>query len=110
MTHRAVELARSYSPEALDDAHRACRSGAHGRVAAQAAEPVATAHARFFGLSVEARLPGRPVRRVVAATRFGRAWPAVLNAFTASQPGELADELRRRYRIAAKGNRELAHP
>ncbi|MGH9034204.1 MAG: hypothetical protein ACRD0O_00440 [Acidimicrobiia bacterium] len=48
-THRAVELARSYTPEVLDGAHRACRSGGHGRVAAQLVEPVMSAHARFFG-------------------------------------------------------------
>jgi hypothetical protein len=106
--NRAVELARSYTPLALDDAHRACRSGRHGRVAEHAVEPVVSAHARFFGLEVRSQLSGRPVRRAVAATMFGRAWPVVLDSFTTSRPEKVADELRRRYRTEAKGSREMA--
>lgn len=108
VTHRAVELGRSYSPEALDAAHRACRSGGHWRVPEQVAEPVGTAHARFFALDAPAQLAGRPVRRVVAAAVFGAAWPAVLAEFTTSGHGELGEQLRRRYRTEAQGNRELA--
>lgn len=108
VTHRAVELGRSYSPEALDAAHRACRSGGHWRVPEQVAEPVGTAHARFFALDAPAQLAGRPVRRVVAAAVFGAAWPAVLAEFTTSGHGELGEQLRRRYRTEGQGNRELA--
>jgi hypothetical protein len=62
----------------------------------------------FFGVATLSELPGRPVRRIVAATRFGPAWPAVLAAFTTKGRDYLVAELSRRYKIEAKGNGALA--
>lgn len=108
VTHRAVELARSYTPDVLDGAHRACRSGEHGRMSKQAVEPVGTGHARFFALNAPVELPGRPVRRVVAATTFGRAWTKVLDEFTTEGHAQVGEHLRRCYSTGSPANRELA--
>jgi hypothetical protein len=108
VTHRAVALGRSYTPEALGAAHRACWSGVHGRVSDHEVESVWTDHARFFGFEAPDQLVGRPVRRVVAAATFGAAWDGVLTQFRTKGHAEVGEQLRRRYRTEAPANRELA--
>lgn len=49
------------------------------------------------------RVLGLPVRRVVAATRFGDAWPGVRDAFVAGPRGSVVEVLSRYSRRGGAG-------
>lgn len=105
VTHRSHHLARSYSPPMLASARTACLSGVHGRVEAVGSiKPLVVSHMEFFQLEAPTELPGVPLRRAVAAQRFGSRWPGIRDRFT-SDPGEARVALGR---YTSRSNREIA--
>jgi hypothetical protein len=106
VTHRAQNLAVSFTPERLAAAYTACWSGRHGRVAHNpAAAELRQAHARFFHGN-RRPIVGRPVRRVVAACSFGRNWELLHERFVTESTEAITADLAR-YRQRRKGTDEL---
>ena len=81
VTHRAVRLGRTFSPDRLERAHRSCAAGAHGRIGHGEIETLADRHCGFFDLDGPRQLGRGGIRRAVAATGFGPGWPSVLAEF-----------------------------
>ena len=90
VTHRAVELANSFSRERLDSAFRACASGDHGRVAPRDGSLRSELH-RFYGRDVNPT--PRAMRRAVAATRWSRHWAGIVDEFNELPAADLPDRL-----------------
>jgi hypothetical protein len=107
VTHRAHLLAAAFSPERLRSAYELCHSGQRGRVDLRSdVEDLEQAHARFFGVSPLPKLPGVPIRRVVAAPVFGASWPTILEQFSAG-PREALDKRLERYSGKTGPGREI---
>lgn len=93
VTHRALLMARSFSPSKLDGAHEACWTGAHGRVSGMSGDSLETRHQALFGLREPVPLGGRPVGRAVVAASFGPKWDAVRGEFEVLTSDRLAIRL-----------------
>lgn len=107
VTHRARLLAAAFSFERLASAYKLCHSGQRGRVdPLPDVEELGQAHARFFGASPLPKLPGVPIRRVVAAPVFGASWPTILEQFSAG-PREALDKRLERYSSKTGPGREI---
>lgn len=106
VTHRAVGLSQTFSLCNLDGAHRACYSGAHGRVqVASSPIPVVEAHQQFFRLD-RCVAPSRRIRRAVAAGQYGRSWSSVLEQFNAAPVRSIREHMQARYSL--RSNKEMA--
>ena len=82
VTHRAVQLSKTFSIANLNRAFSACRSGKHGRIArCNINESFAEYHHKFFGASGHICDSSLAVGRCVAAVEFGESWPDVLKEF-----------------------------
>jgi hypothetical protein len=107
VTHRAHLLAAAFSPERLRSAYELCHSGQRGRVDLRSdVEDLEQAHARFFGSSPLAPMPGTPIRRVVAAPVFGGSWPTILEQFSTGSR-EAVGQLLGRYSGRTGRGREI---
>lgn len=93
VTHRAVLLERTFSPDRLEGAYRACATGTHGRVGRGEVQSLADRHREFFGLGQSLRLGEGGFRRAVAATGFGPSWPSVLAEFNRLDWSDLVHRL-----------------
>jgi len=106
ITHRAVELTKTYSLKKLEFAFRAAHSGQHGRVNASAnvenASLVET-HQAFFELDkpVSKDSIGKPsFRRVIGAKEFSPTWSEVKSRFDSSGLCILQKHIRSTYEIS----------
>ena len=113
VTHRAVCVARTVTPELLERAHDACVRGEHGRTGASSGEAVSISHrfSKMFGTQLHEPQSLCPVRRVAAATAFGPSYAAIRRRFEktsiASVLGDLAAEYPTSGGQAAKEFRRL---
>ncbi|MCF8127436.1 MAG: hypothetical protein K9N10_02890 [Deltaproteobacteria bacterium] len=88
VTHRAVQLSKTFSVANLNRAFSACWSGSHGRLPSCGIyHSFAQYHRRFFGVSGHFRDGPPTVGRCVAATEFGESWADVLKEFN-QLPGD----------------------
>ncbi|MDC0359174.1 hypothetical protein OAM92_00420 [Acidimicrobiales bacterium] len=126
LTHRAVGLSRSFTPDLLAGAYAACRGGGHGRGVGQEslAGSLPELAQEFFEHDSPVPIDGQPMRRIVAATEFGPQFcgihsefnvtpiTAVLDRLAAEYPtgkGQAAREFQRVRRLSPSEN-ELVSP
>ncbi|HEY0007432.1 MAG TPA: hypothetical protein VGB55_01805 [Tepidisphaeraceae bacterium] len=80
VTHRAVELDKTFTYQNLDRAYRACRSGHHGRVPRCVPESFGDSFKAFFGTEFDGQKRSL-MRACVAAAEFGESWHEILDEF-----------------------------
>ena len=95
VTHRAIVLSRTWSPNKLQSAYDACHSGDHGRVSKSCSQRINEDHRRFFGLDQGVRFDASSLGRVVAATAFGPRFDEVRNRFNGMDASQMVTELGR---------------
>jgi len=93
VTDRAVRLQRTFSPDKLEGAYRACAAGLHGRVGRGEVRGLSDRHREFFDLDQPCQLGRAGFGRAVAATGFGPSWPSVLAEFNRLEWPDLVDRL-----------------
>ena len=105
VSHRAHALRAAYTPANLEQAHRACLSGTHGRTSPEPGERTSTPessvagrvevvvppvvqdrHQQLYGHHHPVRVDHDRVRRLVLAQSYGPRWPAVRDVFDHDQP------------------------
>jgi hypothetical protein len=107
VTHRAVQLERTYTPDRLLTAWRACSSVQHEQIGNAAVSDVFEEHRVFFGLASPRAQATTDVRRIIAATEFGRTFPSLLANFNARPLPRTLDALDDRYRAARASRNEF---
>lgn len=112
VTHRAAQLHETRSFEKLQTAFTLSRTHTMRNASGASSEGLNLLehHRAFFGLdeslAPEAFTAG-PVGRMVAAQRFGRAWPQALERFTSESEEAVIAHCSASYRLASSGNREM---
>ena len=100
VTHRAVQLGRTYTSDRLSTAWRAGSLVQHKQIGNAAVSDIFEEHRVFFGLASPRARAATDVRRIIAATEFGGTFPSIVANFNARPLLRTLDDLDDRYQAA----------